>query len=686
MANIGEQVDILKFLPNHLIGTTTGLFLKAIQDYVNQMYEYKKDPTSSKCSISESQYKDRVSLLGKIKGLAELHDAKQVDHEFIGRIADLLGFDFGISMSEMMDMISVLSVPEGTSVPLDIETGTMVDVLPIPASACGIADPADKATEFMRHILVELPYWFQIKGTDKLAKIFFWCFGLMMKWEYGYTRNYSNKNSDWVYTENKNDVGLVESGMIPTPHVRASFSLDDSFADSYALVSWLNSQGLSRVVTTLTSIKPINAVIEDVVFSFDFNEVGRSLKGLAVNMSLGIDNYHRFKDWYSSDNIWDGGVGAVDPISFSLKKIPVGYTFRDQQIGEILEGSYNTTVSGSVNASGANPSDIVFTLSSPVNYYAQEGINFPFGTVFYPSDLYPTVDSLPVGATVYDKTDGVLKQLIFGYKWTPRNDPVVGWRLIECSVGSHAGRIIKVKRFSTTGKYFFVSDDGGISWTSRDKNFKAAFFDNGCECLLSSNTNRIVVGGISDSFLDGVFALSDDNGDTWSSVVVAGVGEIQSVNSFGYGKLVAMTRTHSLVSSNGGLAWSSYAYPSEWEEILSYGNIVKCNYGPRVGRLVYAYSYTDSDTESRVIISDDGGVTWTKKPTPIRDYVGQDVIECRYGNHVGRLVVVGSRDPYVVVVMLAGCGSSRPALGDAVMGPDGWLEYCQRHPEDRDCG
>ena len=117
MANIGEQVDILKFLPNHLIGTTTGLFLKAIQDYVNQMYEYKKDPTSSKCSISESQYKERVSLLGKIKGLADLHDAKKVDHEFIGRIADLLGFDFGISMSEMMDMISVLSVPEGTSAP-----------------------------------------------------------------------------------------------------------------------------------------------------------------------------------------------------------------------------------------------------------------------------------------------------------------------------------------------------------------------------------------------------------------------------------------------------------------------------------------------------------------------------------------------------------------------------------------
>ena len=372
MANIGEQVDILKFLPNHLIGTTTGLFLKAIQDYVNQMYEYKKDPTSSKCSISESQYKDRVSLLGKIKGLADLHDAKKVDHEFIGRIADLLGFDFGISMSEMVDMISVLSVPEGTSVPLDIETGTMVDVLPIPASACGVADPADKAAEFMRQILVELPYWFQIKGTDKLAKIFFWCFGLMMKWEYGYTRNYSNKNSDWVYTENKNDANLVESGMIPTPHVRASFSLDDSFADSYALVSWLNSQGLSRVVTTLTSIKPINAVIEDVVFSFDFNEAGRSLKGLAVNMSLGIDNYHRFKDWNSSDNIWDSGVGAVDPISFSLKKVPVGYTFRDQQIGEILEGSYNTTVSGSVNASGANPSDVVFTLSIPVNKYPED--------------------------------------------------------------------------------------------------------------------------------------------------------------------------------------------------------------------------------------------------------------------------------------------------------------------------
>ena len=137
-------------------------------------------------------------------------------------------------------------------------------------------------------------------------------------------------------------------------------------------MSWLNSQGLSRVVTTLTSIKPINAVIEDVVFSFDINEAGRSLKGLAVNMSLGIDNYHRFKEWNSSDNIWDGGVGAVDPISFSLKKVPVGYTFRDQRIGEILEGTYNTSVSGSVNASGANPSDIVFTLSIPVNKYPED--------------------------------------------------------------------------------------------------------------------------------------------------------------------------------------------------------------------------------------------------------------------------------------------------------------------------
>jgi len=38
-----------------------------------------------------------------------------------------------------------------------------------------------------------------------------------------------------------------------------------------------------------------------------------------------------------------------------------------------------------------------------------------------------------------------------------------------------------------------------------------------------------------------------------------------------------------------------------------------------------------------------------------------------------------------LVVMLAGCGTVRPVLGDAVMGPDGWLEYCQRHPEDMDC-
>jgi len=37
-----------------------------------------------------------------------------------------------------------------------------------------------------------------------------------------------------------------------------------------------------------------------------------------------------------------------------------------------------------------------------------------------------------------------------------------------------------------------------------------------------------------------------------------------------------------------------------------------------------------------------------------------------------------------LVLMLVGCGTVRPGLGD-VMGPDGWQEYCQRHPEDRDC-
>ena len=38
-----------------------------------------------------------------------------------------------------------------------------------------------------------------------------------------------------------------------------------------------------------------------------------------------------------------------------------------------------------------------------------------------------------------------------------------------------------------------------------------------------------------------------------------------------------------------------------------------------------------------------------------------------------------------MVVMLAGCWTVRPVLGDVIMGPDGWLDYCQRHPGDADC-
>jgi photosystem II stability/assembly factor-like uncharacterized protein len=271
--------------------------------------------------------------------------------------------------------------------------------------------------------------------------------------------------------------------------------------------------------------------------------------------------------------------------------------------------------------------------------------------VFYPSDLYPTVDSLPVGATVYDNTDGVLKmcQLISGYKWTPRDDTIGGRCLIECTVGSHAGRIIKIVDVSTTGEYFFVSDDGGVSWTSRFTNFGRKYF-RGCECLINSTTNRIVIGGSTGlNDVDGLVALSDDAGNTWYSVSISGVGPIQMINSFGYGETIALTTTHCLLSTNGGTTWNSYTLDSSLGEINSNSTIVKCKHGSYAGRLIVAVNQTISGSESRIVVSDDGGLSWTRKPTAFADNAWNDVVECQHGSRVGRLVAVGMNEPYVMV-------------------------------------
>jgi hypothetical protein len=43
----------------------------------------------------------------------------------------------------------------------------------------------------------------------------------------------------------------------------------------------------------------------------------------------------------------------------------------------------------------------------------------------------------------------------------------------------------------------------------------------------------------------------------------------------------------------------------------------------------------------------------------------------------------------LALTLLAGCAGgnkAKPVLGGAVFPPWGWIEYCERHPEDRDCG
>ena len=368
----GDKVDLIQFLPAHIHNTPTGILVGAVQDYFNEMYEYKKDAISNSCKLSTNEYKKRLTLLGKISSLSKMYDAKEIDHEFIGSLATILGYDFGIATSEFMEMIALLSIGANKNIPLNITLDELISNSAT-GSACIDNDPVDKATEFIRQVLVELPYWYSIKGTDKLAKIIFWCFGISLKWEYAYTKDYSVDNTNWVYTTIKDDNKLNVGGYIPTPHVRASFSLDETFGNNESVITWFNNKGLSSVVDTITNIKPINNVIDDVVFSFDFNDEN-SLNGLAVSMTLGIDNYYYFKNTYNQQYIWDSGLGIQNTNNYKLKYFPEDYSFRDQVSNNFLEGSYETVVAGSAAGNSYNSSDVIFTLQDPEFYYAEDSL------------------------------------------------------------------------------------------------------------------------------------------------------------------------------------------------------------------------------------------------------------------------------------------------------------------------
>lgn len=424
----GEKIDLMQFLPGHLSGSTTAVFLRAFQDYINEMYEYRKDNNSPSCKLSEDQYRARMSLLGKINDLATLHDPKKVDAELIGRLADLLGYDFGISTTEIMNMVAMLAQTGNVDIPMDDNIdNNHIDYLPVPVSACGVNDYSDKATEFMRQILVELPYWFQIKGTDKLAKIFFWCFGLAMKWEYGYTKTYTNNSADWQFTQTKDDTSLVIEGYIPTPHVKASFGLDESFGDKSAIIAWLNNQGLSRVVDTLSSIKPISVVIDEVSFFLTFR-----MPSMKVAMSLGIENYHIFKTSYGlEDSVWDAGLGGINPIDYILSTAPTNYTLRNQNYTEFLQGALNVPVSGTLVSGGINTGDPVFTFQTPAFQYAQDNIitleTFPttpssyYDKYVYVQDerrLYFIIDEMPTA----EKGDFHIYEVSTGTTYAPGQD------------------------------------------------------------------------------------------------------------------------------------------------------------------------------------------------------------------------------------------------------------------------
>ena len=110
----GKLINLTRFLPDYLQETDIFTLTKFFEDYLNTMYSglcgYQIQQTQLNASASELTFitpsqnlsaDPRISILEKIKRLADLHDPDLIDIEYIQFFAKYLGYNVEITRNEI---------------------------------------------------------------------------------------------------------------------------------------------------------------------------------------------------------------------------------------------------------------------------------------------------------------------------------------------------------------------------------------------------------------------------------------------------------------------------------------------------------------------------------------------------------------------------------------------------------
>jgi hypothetical protein len=254
----GKLINLTRFLPDYLQETDIFTLTKFFEDYLNTMYSglcgYQIQQTQLNASASELTFitpsqnlsaDPRISILEKIKRLADLHDPDLIDIEYIQFFAKYLGYNVEITRNEIGGFGS-------------FETS---------ATICS----ASENEKYLRFMVSNLPNWYKIKTTNDMIRIMLYSFGLVGDIVQYYTKpvaqgGYDQNLLNWKPDDN-GDLTEIPNDWFPTPHYAVKIDIDQSIKDTpdaTNLLTILMTEG-DKIIRAMESVRPINDVFHNLM-------------------------------------------------------------------------------------------------------------------------------------------------------------------------------------------------------------------------------------------------------------------------------------------------------------------------------------------------------------------------------------------------------------------------------------
>ena len=200
--------------------------------------------------------------------------------------------------------------------------------------------------------------------------------------------------------------------------------------------------------------------------------------------------------------------------------------------------------------------------------------------------------------------------------WSARSNSAYGQGLIGCSAD---GRVVLTRDEDAVGSpKWLLSSDFGTKWNALTMSQAVRDFLEMSKIKLSKNALCLLAYG--DSSTSGDFYFSKDQGKTWAKKGIPNLSEISYIEMSADGARLAAVGTNQtlyeymlMLSSDGGDTWTKAALPlppGNPTSTFQVGHLKMSTDGKRI------VAYSDDSSESMIMwVSEDAGKTWRIEPT-----------------------------------------------------------------------